>query len=123
MPAQKKYELVYAFDDDSPIKKWIEWYEVAKTDVKVNPETGKSRKRKGPAKKVLKEFLETIISNGGPSSTSKEQKLFLDSLEEYKEVNKLPKEMQEAKTFLSEEEYKIFLKHFEKIQKEKEKIQ
>ena len=117
MPASKKLELSYKLDDQSSLANWIEWYEDAHRTT--NPDTG--RKRKGNAKKVLLDFLENSVKVGAINPSKEEQKKFLDSLDEFKEDTKLPKELQKAKNNLSPEEFQQFKSLFEKSEKEEAK--
>ena len=117
MPAPKKVELSYKLDNASSIAKWIGWYEEAKRTI--NPDSG--RKRKGNARKALQDFLESLISEGGVSTTAIDQRKFMDTLKEFKEDTKLPPELQKAKNNLSPEDFSQFKSLFEKSEKEAEK--
>ena len=118
MPAPKKVELSYKLDSASSIAKWIGWYEEAKRTI--NPDSG--RKRKGNARKALQDFLESLISEGGISTTAIDQKKFMETLKEYKEDTKLPPELQKAKNNLSPEEFSQFKSLFEKSERRQKRI-
>ena len=117
MAAPRKVELSYKLDNASSIASFIGWYEEAKRTI--NPESG--RKRKGNAKKVIQDYLESVFKQGKNDMTNINQKPFMEAVIQFKEDNKLPKELQRAKNTLSTEEYETFKSYYEKIQKEEAK--
>ena len=117
MPSPKKVELSYKLDNASYTAQFISWYEEAKRTT--NPDTG--RKRKGNAKKVIQDYLESVFKEGKNNMNNINQQPFMEAVIQFKEDNKLPKELQRAKNTLSPEEYENFKSYYEKIQKEEAK--
>lgn len=106
MPASKKIELKYSLDPTWGLGDFVVWYENSKRTV--DSETG--RKRKGPAKTKIKEWLEYAIEYG----TIKDE--FGKAIKEYKEDTKLPVELQKAKNNLSAEKFETFKKIWEEAE-------
>ena len=117
MVVSKKIELSYKLDNLSYTAQFIQWYEEAMRTV--NEETG--RKRKGNAKKVIQDYLESVLKDGKNNPNNIDQKKFIEAVLQFKEDNKLPKELQRAKNNLSAEEYENFKSLYEKVKKEEEK--
>jgi len=112
MVASKKVLLQYNLDPSSKLASFIEWYEITHRTIK---DTG--RKRKGDAKKAIKEFLESAVS----ATQTKEYKHFVECVNQFTEDTKLPKELQSAKNNLSADDYENFKSLYEKMKKEEEK--
>jgi hypothetical protein len=113
MVASKKVPLQYNLDPTSKLASFIEWYE--NTYRTINEDSG--RNRKGDAKKAIKNFLESAVG----ATQTKEYNHFVESVKQFTEDTKLPKELQRAKNTLSTEEYENFKTYYQKIQKEEEK--
>jgi len=108
MPVSTKYELSWKLDKSNPIVKFIEWYEDA-----YRTENENGRKRKGNAKKKLLEFIEAAIKPDWKADDTIGE--FVALQKEFAADSMLPKELQEAKNNLSEEEYKQFNELYKKI--------
>ena len=109
----KKVPLSYNLDPASKVASFIEWYEITYRTINEN-----GRKRKGNAKKAILDYLEGMLIG----TKTKEITEFVESVKQFQEDTKLPKELQSAKNTLSPDEYENFKKLFEKIKKEEESI-
>jgi len=112
MVVSKKVSLEYKLDATSKVASFIEWYEITHRTTNEN-----GRKRKGNAKKAILDFLESAVSG----TQTAESISFVDSVKQFKEDTKLPKELQSAKNNLSLEDYESFKSLYEKMKKEEDK--
>ena len=113
MPVSKKVQLEYKLDPTSKLASFIEWYKARhRTE---NEETG--RKRIGNVRKAILDYLESSIIG----VQSKEYDHFVKSIKEFQEDTKLPKELQNMKNYLSDEEFAQYKSLYEKGLKEQEK--
>jgi len=112
MVVSKKVSLEYKLDPTSKVASFVEWYEITHRTTNEN-----GRKRKGNAKKAILDFLESAVSG----TQTAESKSFVDSVKQFVEDTKLPKELQSAKNNLSAEDYESFKTLYEKMKREEEK--
>ena len=112
MVVSKKVSLEYKLDATSKVASFVEWYEITHRTTNEN-----GRKRKGNAKKAILDFLESAVSG----TQTAESISFVDSVKQFVEDTKLPKELQSAKNNLSTEDYESFKTLYEKMKKEEDK--
>ena len=112
MVVSKKVSLEYKLDATSKVASFVEWYEITHRTTNEN-----GRKRKGNAKKAILDFIESAVSG----TQTAESISFVDSVKQFVEDTKLPKELQSAKNNLSTEDYESFKTLYEKMKKEEDK--
>ena len=114
----KKVELSYKLDNASYIAQFISWYEEAKRTT--NPDSG--RKRKGNARKALQDYLESLISEGGISTTTLDQKPFMEAVIQYKEDNNFHLNFRKQKIIFHQKNSPNSNLYYEKMKRKQKRI-
>lgn len=119
MPAKDKIELKYTLDPSSSIAKFKNWYEIKHTTI--DEKTG--RKRKGDFRLQFRNYLErsidpTVFVNEKDRTDAQH---FSEQLQQFREDQKLPQEVADAKNHLSEEDFNAFYDLWKKKESTKQK--
>lgn len=93
--------------NSSKIFEFFSWYEMAYQETTTNEETGKTRKRKGNAKKHFIESIEYLLTTG------KITKEFQESIEKFNSEETLSPELQTKISKMNPVEFKSFIQALE----------
>ena len=119
MPAKDKIELKYSLDPSSPIAKFKDWYEIKHT--KIDEKTG--RKRKGDFRLQCRNYLEQSIDPTAyvNDKDRSDAEHFSEQMKQFREDQKLPQEVADAKNNLSDEDFNVFYDLWKKKESTKQK--